>query len=74
MKAAMLGVDIQRHPVKAGLLWGALLLPLVLIISALSGDPFSWRRAFILIPLSIIGGLGWAYMMRWYVRRGNDAR
>jgi len=54
------------HPIKSGLIWAALYVPVIVMLSALQGRT---ENLLILTALAIPGGLAWGYFMRWWYRR-----
>ncbi|WP_116089848.1 hypothetical protein [Sphingomonas crusticola] len=70
-----LGVNLNKHPLLAGLLWAALFVPTLLVLNWLRGEPTPLHDIPKLVALAIPAGLLWGLVTRAFTKaRGSHAR
>jgi hypothetical protein len=62
-------LDVRRHPLRAGLLWAVLFVPLSTLIDLLFGGTFSERQIMVMAVLAIPCGIFWGYAMQFVSKR-----
>ena len=66
---------VRGHPLKAGLMWTAMFIPLFVLVQFAFGRPVEGTRGFVgLIVFSLIGGVIWAYLTRAILNFFEDRR
>lgn len=68
--------DFRASPVLAGVIWAILFVPFYLFLDWITDDfEMSLPGLAILVVLAVIGGIAWAFVMRWLLmRKKTDAR
>ena len=64
--------DLHTQPLKTGLLWGAMFIPVFILFNrATQGRWFSLEEVGVLIPAALASGVLWAFVQRRILAKEN---
>ena len=66
-------LDVRKQPLRAGLVWAMLYVPLSILIHMLFGEAFSGRQIVITAVLAVPFGILWGYSTK-FVLKGSPHR